>query len=55
VISNLIGKLGRPIGDLFADAQRKTSAKVYNNSFDTKVSCRYNLDIDMSRVMTKPT
>ncbi|XP_060601192.1 telomere-associated protein RIF1-like isoform X2 [Ruditapes philippinarum] len=37
VISNLIGKLGRPIGDLFADAQRKTSAKVYNNSFDTKL------------------
>jgi len=37
VILNLIGALAQPIGQLFTDASKKTTLKVFNNSFQQKV------------------
>lgn len=38
VIFNLIGHLAQPIGELLSDASKKTSVKVFNNSFQQKVA-----------------
>ncbi|XP_052797305.1 telomere-associated protein RIF1-like isoform X2 [Mya arenaria] len=37
VILNLIGHLAQPIGDLFSEASKKTTVKVFNNSFQQKL------------------
>ena len=37
VISAMIGYLAQPIGELYHDAAKKTSVKVYNNPFQQKV------------------